>query len=128
MSARDIAAICCSPPDRERASCRRRSLKLWEKRELLRNVRTHAIAVDTGISTQEQIFLDAHRAEQLASLRHKRETASNNGLRVKSIETAAVKVHSTVARRYLPHNGIEQGALTCAVGAENGNDLARVHS
>jgi GAF domain-containing protein len=72
---------------------------------------------------QQQVVLDAHRAEQLALLGHQVHAAHDHPLDLRHLLDAAVEGHLAAGRQQA-HDRRQGGRLAGAVGADHGDDLA----
>ncbi len=113
MSARPIASICCSPPDRVVPRLPRRSASRGN------SARTRAGRPGAGACHRRQVLLDAERAEDAALLRHPAEPGGGALFRAKAGNVAAGKANGPAEARGQPDHGPDQRRLAGAVPAED---------
>ena len=126
ISARPMASICRSPPESVPASWRRRSCEPGEAREHLRQG-LRALGGRGAEAAEQQVVLHRHGAEQLAPLRHQRQAHRHALLDGVAVERGAVERHARRCDGQQAHHRVEQRGLAGAVGADHGDDAARLH-
>src|SRR5229473_777426 len=124
MRQRAMASICCSPPESVPASCRRRS----ESRGKRMNMRSLAAAAPARARHHRahfEILQDAHVGEDLAALRHLAESQIADHMRRRSRDIAILEADRAARGLLHAEDGADERALAGAVGADDGDDLAR---
>ena len=77
-------------------------------------------------AAQQQVVLHRHLAEQLALFGHQGHAVGHHDLDAGACDALAVQM-DLAARGQQAHGGRQQRGLACAVGADDGDDLAAAH-
>src|SRR3972149_6995688 len=154
MSPRPMAHICCSPPDSVPATCLSRSesrgtgsetpatlpsprrrapplpLPLREPREEIENPREALAPPPAGPArpgAQLEVLSHRHGGEELAALRHVRDTAGDDSRRIHAVEALARELDAPAAERQQAGDGPERRRLPRPVAADERHRLALAH-
>ena len=119
ISARAIASICCSPPDR---SVPRLVAALLEPREHLVDALERP-ALGRGQAGQHQVLLDVEAAEDAAVLVDQLHAGPGDRVALLAGDVLAVEHDLAGARRHHAHQALERRALAGAVAAEQRHHL-----
>ncbi len=118
-SARAIASICCSPPDRSVPRLPRRSL---QPREHLVDA-VERPALRGGQPGDHEVLLDAQAAEDAALLMDQLHAGLCDLVALLAGDIDAVEHHRAAARRHHAHQALQRRALAGAVAAEQRHHL-----
>ena len=123
ISARPIATICCWPPDNAvRGLVAALASGPGTARRSLRATSGPAAA---AVVADEQVLLDAERGKQLSPLRHHGDAALHDVGRRQRADRLAVESDRVGRVREHAGDGSQQRRLAGAVGADDGDGLAR---
>ena len=84
-------------------------------------------ACGLGVSAHFQIFLHGHAQKNAAALRHVRQPLANDLVRGHGFDAFVLKYNVAGFGAQQSRNGFQVRAFACAVGTDEGNDLALVH-
>ena len=119
ISARPIASICCSPPDRCAAICLCRSCKPRKHREHRVGRPRRVLAVGVRLARGDhQVLAHGQALEDAAALRHQRHAARRDHLRRQAGDRLAEHHDLAAARRQQAHGDVHAGRFAGAVAAE----------
>jgi hypothetical protein len=123
---RPIASICCSPPDNVPASCERRAAfrEDREQREDALDIARPCGTPARRIGAHLEIFKYRHRGEYLPALRHMGDAEMHPLVRGDREKVLPLVGDRAGASRNHPGNGLEQGRLASAVGADDRDELS----
>ena len=127
ISARPIASICCSPPDSVPAFCVRRSFSRGNRSK----TRSMSVAIVALVVAQERAELEVLRAPSCAGRcagppGSGRCPARTTSCAFEPVISLALEVHLAASRLEQPGDRAHRGRLAGTVGADQGDDLARV--
>ena len=123
MMARAMASICCWPPLRMLAGSRARSLRAG-------NFSIHGIdvggnlLVGAHIGAHHQVFSDRHSGQDAAAFRRLGDAGADDLVGPIGVNLRAVKGDRALARLDDAGDGLQQGRLAGAIGADQSDDLA----
>ena len=123
ISARPIASICCSPPDKR---TRRLLSPLGKARKLGIDpiaVRGDLRASGAQIGAHVEVLLDRHVRKYPPSFRTMRDARGHHARRFGACDILALEQHRSRTRRDQPGDRTQRRALAGAVGADQGDEL-----
>jgi len=123
ISARPIAHICCSPPERVPATWLRRSFKRVEKLEDVVDVGADRRFIAPGVRAHHQVVHHRHAGEQPPAFRRLADAQIDDLLRCRASDVLAVELDGPMPRVHESGDGAERGRLARSVGADQRHDL-----
>ena len=125
ISARPIASICCSPPDRCAAIWPVRSFRRGNIANTVSAVQRRMLAAGIGLARGDhQIFAHAQAFENAPALRHQRHAARRDHFGRQARHVGAENHDAAFARRQQAHGDGHAGGFAGAVAAEQAEQCA----